>query len=377
MVERSITYLNDIKLDSLKGFGEKRYSSLKKSNLSTVADLLRFFPKKHIDRSQIKKIIDIGESDVDKEVTMIGNITKISVFTTRSRLRITTLSISDDSGNVKAKWFGPQYIESRFKEGEDVALSGKPDIKKTGSIEFKNPTIEKFSDIEELNETGSLIPIYPKVDGISSAVIRKALKEVLHIVDSPKDEFLPGIKDVLPQKILEKYSKISRSKSFQSIHFPKNLKEYNLAKERLALDEFLYLRSIFENLKSEFKNKNKGPVYKFDDAEINDFIAKLPFKLTDSQTTSYQEILDDLTNIFPMKRLLQGDVGSGKTVVAAIAVYAVVKSGYQVAFMAPTEVLAEQHLKSISGFLQYSDIDIYFLSSSIKDRDNIMKSIST
>ena len=377
MVERSITYLNDIKLDSLKGFGEKRYSSLKKSNLSTVADLLRFFPKKHIDRSQIKKITDIGESDIDKEVTMIGNITKISVFTTRSRLRITTLSISDDSGNVKAKWFGPQYIESRFKEGEDVALSGKPDIKKTGSIEFKNPTIEKFSDIEELNETGSLIPIYPKVDGISSAVIRKALKEVLQIVDSPKDEFLPGIKDVLPQKILEKYSKISRSKSFQSIHFPKNLKEYNLAKERLALDEFLYLRSIFENLKSEFKNKNKGPVYKFDDAEINDFIAKLPFKLTDSQTTSYQEILDDLTNIFPMKRLLQGDVGSGKTVVAAIAVYAVVKSGYQVAFMAPTEVLAEQHLKSISGFLQYSDIDIYFLSSSIKDRDNIMKSIST
>ena len=377
MVERSITYLNNIKLDSLKGFGEKRYSSLKKSNLSSVADLLRFFPKKHIDRSKIKKIVEIDESDIDKEVTMIGSILKVSVFTTRSRLRITTLSISDSSGNVKAKWFGPQYIESRFKEGDDVALSGKPDIKKTGSIEFKNPTIEKFADIEELNETGSLIPIYPKVDGISSAVIRKALKEVLQIVDSPKDEFLPGIKDVLPQKILEKYSKISRSESFKSIHFPKNLKEYNQAKERLALDEFIYLRSIFENLKSEFKNKNKGPIYDFDDTEINNFISELPFKLTQSQISSYKEILDDLTNAFPMKRLLQGDVGSGKTVVAAIAVYAVVKSGFQVAFMAPTEVLAEQHLKSISEFLKYSKIDIFFLSSSVKDRETVMESIST
>ena len=366
MVERSVTYLNNIKLDSLKGFGEKRYSSLKKSNLSSIADLLRFFPKKHIDRSKIKKIVEINDSDIDKEVTMIGNISKVSVFTTRSRLRITTLSISDNSGNVKAKWFGPQYIESRFKEGDDVALSGKPDIKKTGSIEFKNPTIEKFADIEDLNETGSLIPIYPKIDGISSAVIRKALKEVLQIVNSPKDEFLPGIKDVIPQKILQKYSKISRTESFQAIHFPKNIKEYNLAKDRLALDEFLYLRSIFENLKSEFKNKNKGPIYKFNDIDI-----------TNSQINSYQEILEDLTNTFPMKRLLQGDVGSGKTVVAAIAVYAVVKSGFQVAFMAPTEVLAEQHLKSISEFLKYSDIDIYFLSSSVKDRDNVMESIST
>ena len=377
MVERSVTYLNNIKLDSLKGFGEKRYSSLKKSNLSSIADLLRFFPKKHIDRSKIKKIVEINESDIDKEVTMIGNISKVSVFTTRSRLRITTLSISDNSGNVKAKWFGPQYIESRFKEGDDVALSGKPDIKKTGSIEFKNPTIEKFADIEDLNETGSLIPIYPKIDGISSAVIRKALKEVLQIVNSPKDEFLPGIKDVVPQKILQKYSKISRTESFQAIHFPKNIKEYNLAKDRLALDEFLYLRSIFENLKSEFKNKNKGPIYKFNDIDINKFISELPFKLTNSQINSYQEILEDLTNTFPMKRLLQGDVGSGKTVVAAIAVYAVVKSGFQVAFMAPTEVLAEQHLKSISEFLKYSDIDIYFLSSSVKDRDNVMESIST
>ena len=168
VVERSLSYLDNIKLDSLKGFGEKRYSNLKKSNLSSITDLIRFYPRKHIDRSKIKTINQIDQSDIEKEVTMIGTISNVSVFTTKSRLRITTLSIKDSTGLVKAKWFGPQYIESRFKEGEDVALSGKPEIKKTGSIEFKNPTIEKFADIDELSETGSLIPIYPKVDGVSS-----------------------------------------------------------------------------------------------------------------------------------------------------------------------------------------------------------------
>ena len=184
---------------------------------------------------------------------MIGNISKVSVFTTRSRLRITTLSISDNSGNVKAKWFGPQYIESRFKEGDDVALSGKPDIKKTGSIEFKNPTIEKFADIEDLNETGSLIPIYPKIDGISSAVIRKALKEVLQIVNSPKDEFLPGIKDVVPQKILQKYN--VKNNEIQSV-----INEYKKFGKSNQLTLGKKIDIIIENseTRSQLDNKNKA-----------------------------------------------------------------------------------------------------------------------
>ena len=263
VVERSVTYLNNIKLDSLKGFGEKRYSSLKKSNLSSIADLLRFFPKKHIDRSKIKKIVEINDSDIDKEVTMIGNISKVSVFTTRSRLRITTLSISDNSGNVKAKWFGPQYIESRFKEGDDVALSGKPDIKKTGSIEFKNPTIEKFADIEDLNETGSLIPIYPKIDGISSAVIRKALKEVLQIVNSPKGEFLPGIKDVIPQKILQKYldlmPTIDKLFILDYNNYIKINKKYSLPQKiqlQKQIEIFLFIKKFIYNNK-KYKKKIK------------------------------------------------------------------------------------------------------------------------
>ena len=376
MVERSLSYLDNIKLDSLKGFGEKRYSNLKKSNLSSITDLIRFYPRKHIDRSKIKTINQIDQSDIEKEVTMIGTISNVSVFTTKSRLRITTLSIKDSTGLVKAKWFGPQYIESRFKEGEDVALSGKPEIKKTGSIEFKNPTIEKFADIDELSETGSLIPIYPKVDGVSSGVIRKAIKDALSIIDTPKEEFEPGIEDMLTSEVVDKNSIFSRTESFKSIHFPKTIEEFQKARERLALDEFIYLRSIFENLKSEFKNKNKGPKYIFENSLIDTFVADLPFQLTESQTKAYKEILEDLKNDYPMKRLLQGDVGSGKTVVAAISIYAVINSGYQVALMAPTEVLAEQHLNSLNEFLKNSDVEINFLTSSVKDRSEVMNNIS-
>ena len=307
---------------------------------------------------------------------MIGTISNVSVFTTKSRLRITTLSIKDSTGLVKAKWFGPQYIESRFKEGEDVALSGKPEVKKTGSIEFKNPTIEKFADIDELSETGSLIPIYPKVDGVSSGVIRKAIKDALSIIDTPKEEFEPGIEDMLTREVIDKNSIFSRTESFKSIHFPKTIEEFQKARERLALDEFIYLRSIFENLKSEFKNKNKGPKYIFENSLIDTFVADLPFQLTESQTKAYKEILEDLKNDYPMKRLLQGDVGSGKTVVAAISIYAVINSGYQVALMAPTEVLAEQHLNSLNAFLKNSDVEINFLTSSVKDRSEVMNNIS-
>ena len=376
MVERSLNYLDNIKLDSLKGFGEKRYSNLKKSNLSSVTDLIRFYPRKHIDRSKIKSIEEIDQSDIEKEVTIIGTISNVSVFTTKSRLRITTLSIKDSTGLVKAKWFGPQYIESRFKEGEDIALSGKPEIKKTGSIEFKNPTIEKFADIEELSETGSLIPIYPKVDGVSSGVIRKAIKDALSIMDIPKEDFQPGIEDMLPNEVVDKNALFTRTQSFKSIHFPKTSEEYQKARERLALDEFIYLRSIFENLKSEFKTKNKGPIYNFKNSLIDSFVADLPFKLTKSQVKAYKEVLEDLKNDYPMKRLLQGDVGSGKTVVAAISIYAVVNSGYQVALMAPTEVLAEQHLNSLNAFLKDSDLEINFLTSSVKDRSQVMNNIS-
>tara|TARA_B100000700_G_scaffold62321_2_gene68559 strand:- start:17076 stop:19196 length:2121 start_codon:yes stop_codon:yes gene_type:complete len=375
VVERSYKYLNEIELNFVKGIGEKKFASLKKSKLKTINDLIRYFPRTHIDRSKVKLVSEIEQNDQTYEVTIFGTIDKLSVFTTKTRLRIATLTISDESGSLKAKWFGPQYIESRFKEGDVVAVSGKPEVKKTGSIEFKNPAIEKFTDVEELNQTGSLIPIYKKVEGMTSASIRKGLKEIINILESTKDNFEPGLFDVLPSNIREEYSLLDRFESIKKIHFPKNENDYKSARRRLVLDEFIYLRSIFANLKSKHKNENKGLVYKFTNPDIEEFVKQLPFNLTQSQNSAMNEILEDLKKTYPMKRLLQGDVGSGKTVVATIASYAAIKSDYQVALMAPTEVLAEQHYSSINEFMNKDQYEIHLLTSSVKNRDKILENL--
>ncbi len=367
MVERNIKYLDSISLDEIKGFGEKRLSSFKKYGINNISNLLRFFPRKHIDRSQISKISSIT-SEISKEITILGEVTDVSVFTTKTRLRIATLIIKDDTGLIRAKWFGPQYIETRFKKDDSVAISGIPDVKKTGSIEFKNATIEKFSDLEELNETGSLIPIYPKIEGLSSTIIRKGIKEALRRT--------PKMEDFVTKKELSEYKITDRTASYKNIHFPETIKDYEEARNRLAFDEFLYLQSIFKEIKETYSKKQTGIKHSINKDTINYFGEKIPFDLTKSQKKVINEIFKDMSNEFPMKRLLQGDVGSGKTIVAAAAVYATINSLHQAVLMAPTEVLAEQHFTSLSQILIFNDIEIHLLTSSVTDRDKIMQTIN-
>jgi len=367
VVERNIKYLDSISLNEIKGFGEKRLSSFKKYGINNISDLLRFFPRKHIDRSQISKINSITP-EISKEITILGEVTDVSVFTTKTRLRIATLVIKDDTGVIRAKWFGPQYIETRFKKDDSVAISGIPDVKKTGSIEFKNATIEKFSDLEELNETGSLIPIYPKIEGLSSTIIRKGIKEALRRT--------PKMEDFVSKKELNEYKIIDRISSYKNIHFPETIKDYEEARNRLAFDEFLYLQSIFKEIKDTYSKKQTGIKHKIENDSLSYFEEKIPFKLTNSQKNVINEIFKDMSNESPMKRLLQGDVGSGKTIVAAAAVYASINSSHQTVLMAPTEVLAEQHFNSLNKILIFNGIQIHLLTSSVIDRDNIMQTIN-
>ena len=368
MVERNLEYLKNISLNEIKGFGEKRISSFKKYGINSISDLIRFFPKKHIDRSQVSKIKSIN-SEIKKEITVLGEVKDVSVFTTKTRLRIATLIINDETGSIRAKWFGPQYIETRFKTGDSVALSGIPDVKKTGSIEFKNPTIEKFSDPEELNETGSLIPIYPKIDGLSSSIIRKGIKESLRRI--------PEFEDFLHKDDIVSYKIVNRTKSYNDIHFPDKLSDYENARNRLAFDEFLYLQAIFKEHKISYNKTQSGIKYKLKKDTLSNFEQKIPFKLTKSQKDVINEIFSDMNEESPMKRLLQGDVGSGKTIVAAAAIYATILSSYQAVLMAPTEVLAEQHYNSLSKILLFDDFKVHLLTSSVKERKEIMNTINS
>jgi|TARA_B100000287_G_scaffold143979_1_gene135879 ATP-dependent DNA helicase RecG len=368
VVERNLEYLKNISLNEIKGFGEKRISSFKKYGINSISDLIRFFPKKHIDRSQVSKIKSIN-SEIKKEITVLGEVKDVSVFTTKTRLRIATLIINDETGSIRAKWFGPQYIETRFKTGDSVALSGIPDVKKTGSIEFKNPTIEKFSDPEELNETGSLIPIYPKIDGLSSSIIRKGIKESLRRI--------PEFEDFLHKDDIVSYKIVNRTKSYNDIHFPEKLSDYENARNRLAFDEFLYLQAIFKEHKISYNKTQSGIKYKLKKDTLTNFEQKIPFKLTKSQKDVINEIFSDMNEESPMKRLLQGDVGSGKTIVAAAAIYATILSSYQAVLMAPTEVLAEQHYNSLSKILLFDDFKVHLLTSSVKERKEIMNTINS
>ena len=369
MVKRDINYLSNIDISEIKGFGEKRIKSLNKSGIKSIVDLIRFYPRKHIDRSDVLTIDDVRNLFEFKEITVLVKITKVSVFTTRSRLRIATLSISDETGDAKAKWFGPQYIETRFKEGDTVAISGVPDVKKTGSVEFKNATIEKFLEFDELNETGALIPIYKKIEGLSSALIRKGIKHAL--------KRTPEIEDYINDEQLAAYELLDRTTSLNDIHFPEGLSNYYKAKKRLAFDEFIYLQTIFKRKKKSNKLIIGSEKIQSNNELMKTFTENLDFELTSAQKRTINEILKDMNKNSPMKRLLQGDVGSGKTIVAACAVYSASNAGFKSALMAPTEVLAEQHFNSLTPILVKHNIKTYLLTSSVKDRTEIINQMSS
>jgi len=368
-MKRDINYLSNIDISEIKGFGEKRIKSLNKSGIKSIVDLIRFYPRKHIDRSDILTIDEVINLFEFKEITVLVKIEKVSVFTTRSRLRIATLSVSDETGDAKAKWFGPQYIETRFKEGDTVAISGVPDVKKTGSVEFKNATIEKYLEFDELNETGALIPIYKKIEGLSSALIRKGIKHAL--------KRTPEIEDYINDEQLAAYELLDRTTSLNDIHFPEELSNYYKAKKRLAFDEFIYLQTIFKRKKKSNKLIIGSEKIQSNSELMNTFTENLDFELTSAQKRTINEILKDMNKNSPMKRLLQGDVGSGKTIVAACAVYSASNAGFKSALMAPTEVLAEQHYNSLTPILVKHNIKTYLLTSSVKDRSEIINQTSS
>tara|TARA_Y100000996_G_C22539771_1_gene649551 strand:+ start:30 stop:2201 length:2172 start_codon:yes stop_codon:yes gene_type:complete len=392
VVERSYKYLSEVPIaviKNIKGIGKESPVALSSSkyNIKSILDLFTFYPPDYWDRSTFKKINEINENDMEKEITLFLKIDKITQFRTKSRLKIVTFYLSDESGQIKAMYFGNQYRENQFKDYKTddsqkfVAISGKPDIKKNGKVEFKNPKIESSTNLKSFVETGGLIPRYPlfknldKRENQSKKKFRKIMREMLNTLDEETDIHTPGLLDYLSPELIEEFSLIGRQESIKKIHFPKNNEDLKNARRRLALDEFVYLRTIFESLKLKYKNENNGFKYDFSDSSIQSFVKQLPFELTKAQVKTLDEILCDLRESYPMKRLLQGEVGSGKTVVASIASYAALQSGYQVAFMAPTEVLAEQHYLSISQFMNQSKFDVLLLTSSIKDRTKILNNL--
>jgi len=320
----------------------KRYSnSLQKLGITKFDDFLYHIPSRYNDFSVISKISDIQEGEV---ITVKGQVEIIKNEYTRRRIVIQKAKVSDDTGSLSVIWFNQPYIAKTISPGDLISLSGKVE-KKGISLQMLSPEFELTHD--QTLHTGRLVPVYPETYGISSKWLRR---QVFKLLNENKNE----LKDYLPKDIIENNKLESLFDALSKIHFPKNLEEVDDARARLSFDELFLTQLSSAIRKIEWEKKLKGyPIeIKKYEKKIDKFIKKLPFTLTNAQRRTVNEIFSDMSEDKPMNRLLEGDVGSGKTVVATIAMYLTHLNGYQSVIMAPTEILAQQHYKTISTLLE-------------------------
>lgn len=326
---------------------------LAKLGIKTIQDLFYHFPHRYDDFSQIKPI---GELEPNEVATVQGKIIAIkNIRTWKKRIHITEMYIQDETGTIKAVWFNQPYLINTFKENDLISLSGNINLDK--GLYLSNPSYEKITkyDSAMLRHTGRLVPIYPETAGLSSRYIRYLMQL-----------FSPALKqtpDWLPKDIKTSQRLINLDQALYQVHFPASKKTISSAKRRLSFDELfvIQLYALWQKIKWQ---KEKAVKIPFDEKLVKKFVKELPFKLTDTQRQAAWEILQDISKNQPMNRLLEGDVGSGKTIVAAIAVLQVASRSFQIAFMAPTEVLAIQHFKSLASLFAKYDLPIGLLTNS-------------
>ncbi len=340
-----------VKVEKLKNVGTRNMSRLQRLGIKTLRDLLWHLPARYEDYSET---IPISEIVPDQKINVQGEIIKISTKKLFSRrMFITNAIVKDLSGAIKAVWFNQPFIENQLPEGAFVSLAGKVKTGKNGTY-LASPTYERIGLTVNLKHTKGLVPVYPETEGITSKYLRFLIKPLLSNLQ---------LSDPTPDTILKKYGFPSLQKAVRNIHFPNSEEEAQAAKERLAFDD-LMLFQIKALLERRKVNQLKSVSIAFNKELIKKFIAGLPFKLTKDQKISLFEILKDLEKKYPMNRLMEGDVGSGKTVVALIAALEVVKAGLQAVLMAPTEVLAQQHYKTILELTSKHGVKIGLLTSS-------------
>ncbi len=342
-------------IENLKYVGKIYLPKLGKLNIKTIKDLLYHFPVRYDDWTDQGKVEDIKPNEKISLIGKVVNIENKRIFP--RRMVLTTASIEDETGKVKAVWYNQPFLVNSIKPGKLVSLSGKVKLDKYGTY-LQNPAYEMLKSPEVINSnlrhTAGLIPVYPETEGLTSRYLRFLIKPLLKFADQ--------VPEFLPQEIIERQKLYDTKTSLNEIHFPSSLEKADLARRRFAFEELflLQLKALSERRKTK---QQKAVSIKFNQNEIKGFISSLSFELTGAQKIALWEIIKDLEKPYPMNRLLNGDVGSGKTVVAAAAALEISKAGYQAAIMAPTEVLANQHFQTFSKVLDNFDVKIGLLTS--------------
>lgn len=336
----------------------KMYASrLQKLEIYTFKDLLYHIPSRYEDYSLVVPIETLQEGEL---VTIQGEITNAKNNYTRSRKSIQKITIGDTTGSIDLAWFNQPYIIKNFPVGESLSISGKVDLF-SRKLTFISPEYELLSSPRI--HTGRIVPIYPETRGVSSKWLRKQISLVL-------TELADQLEDLLPSTISSSHSLMKLGSALSSIHFPDSMEKAESARHRLAFDEIFYIQMLTAERKKQWSQIKNGMKLIISDKQLLAFTKSLPFELTQSQQQAMTEIRSDLARDKPMNRLLQGDVGSGKTVIAAMAIYTTALNGFQSAIMAPTEILATQHYKTLKTLLSPFKISVGLATSSIKlDKD--------
>ncbi len=342
----------------VRGVGPKRSEALLRLGIETVEDLFYFFPRQYQDRSHFISLKDVQPGQF---FTVKGEVLTTGLKRMK-RMTLFEMTLGDDSGFVYATWFNQPYLNRQFKEGDTVILSGKVELYNS-RLQFNSPDYEVLSKSrEDTIHTGRIVPIYPLTEGLGQRGMRRAMKE---LVDSELQE----VPDFLPPDLRERLDLAPLRSAIQHIHFPAEADALDRARRRLIFEEFFIFEiALLKRIRRD-RSALKAPAFSQFETALEKFCGQLPFKLTASQQEVLEEIAKDAAQGVPMRRLLQGDVGSGKTVVAAFLLFLAAKNYFQSVLMAPTEVLAEQHYQTLTRLLAPLKVKIVLITGSTEEKE--------
>ena len=341
-------------LEQIKGVGPKTAQALAAAGLATVSDALNFLPRAYDDYSTAVNIADLQPG----KVTVKARCESVSTRIVRRGLRITTAVLADKSGKVKAVWFNQPYRETQLKSDAEFIFSGQFGMQ-YNRYQINNPSVELAKEVAKalMENASGIQPVYKSIKNIRPKTVQDLMKNIRPIMD-----FLP---ETLPENIIQRQKLVSRSEAVKFLHAPKTHEEISRGRERLAFEE-LFEMILAAQFNKQEQTRLTGLTIPFNKSVVKSFVDQLPFPLTNAQRRAAWQILQDLESDHPMNRLLQGDVGSGKTVVAGLVAAEVAKAGFQTAIMAPTEILAQQHAKTLDELLSPFGVSVALLTGHVK-----------
>ena len=360
-------------IDAIRGVGERTAEQFAAAGLRTVGDILTFYPRTYEDYSHVIHIAD----SVPGNITIKARCKKVETRRVRRGMTITTATLQDDSGEIRAVWFNQPYRSGQLAKNDELLFTGIYEFR-YNRYQLTNPSVEQVQAVAEAGQSNAgsdsdnnndnngnddnakIVPVYRAIAGLKSTVVRKTLKEL-----RPLLRMLP---ETLPIELIEKEKLLSYGEALDAIHFPTSHGMIDRARERLSYEELFQLLLASERNKKD-NEQLEGWHIPFNQQIVKAFVAALPFALTNAQRRAAWDILQDFEKAAPMNRLLQGDVGSGKTVVAGLAACQAAAEGFQTALMAPTEILATQHAETLEALLSPFGVRVGLLTGSVKGKN--------